>query len=54
LEDVDVEGKTILKWILGVGCEELECVALVQDRDRWRSLVNVAMDCRIGTDGGHW
>ena len=41
-------GKIILKWILRkweVG--GVNCIDLVQDRDRWRTLVNVVMNLRV-------
>ena len=30
-----------------VGCEGMELIDLAQDRDRWRALVNVAMNLRV-------
>jgi hypothetical protein len=30
-----------------VGCEEIDWIDLVQERDRWRALVNVVMNLRV-------
>jgi hypothetical protein len=27
-----------------VGCEDMKCIDVAQDRDRWRALVNVVMN----------
>jgi hypothetical protein len=44
LEDPDIDGRIILKWI----CEKWDGIMywidLVQDRDRWRALVNAGMN----------
>ena len=49
MEDRGVDGRIILKWILqkwyGVG--GMDWTYLVQDRDRWRALVNAVMNIRV-------
>jgi len=47
-EDLGVDG-----WILGwislqeVGCVYMDWIGLVQDRDRWRTLVSAVMNLRV-------
>jgi hypothetical protein len=46
LEDPGVDGRIILKWIF----ERLngaDWIYLAQDRDRWRDLVNTAINLRV-------
>jgi hypothetical protein len=43
-EDHDRGGWTILKWI---GWDCMDCIALAQDRDPWRALVNTVMNLRV-------
>jgi hypothetical protein len=47
LEDPGVDGRVILKWIFKKwdGGRGLDYMA--QDRDRWRALVNAAMNLRV-------
>jgi hypothetical protein len=42
-----VDGRIILKWIFKKwdGC--MDWIELTQDRDRWRALVNAAMNFRV-------
>jgi hypothetical protein len=45
LEDPGVDGKIILRWIFHeVGCGGVDWIEQVQDRDRWRAVVNAAMN----------
>jgi len=43
LEDLGVDGRIILKWIF----KKWDWIALAQDRDRWRTLVNALMNLRV-------
>jgi hypothetical protein len=45
LGDAGVDGKIILRWIFWkFDMGFLEWIELVQDRDRWRALVNAVMN----------
>jgi hypothetical protein len=45
LEELDVDGKILLKWIFKNG-GGMEWFAVVHDRDRWRALVYAVMSLR--------
>jgi len=47
LEDPDVDGRIILRWIYRKGCGDVELIELAQDRDRWRAVVNAVMNLRV-------
>jgi len=48
LEDPDVDGKIILKWIFReVGWEGKDWIDLVQNSDDWRALVNAVINLRV-------
>jgi hypothetical protein len=48
LEDEDIGGWIILKWILReVGGDGRDWIDMAQDRDRWRAYVNVVMNLRV-------
>jgi hypothetical protein len=44
LEDLGVDGKVILKWIFKNWDGGIDGIELALDRDRWRALVNAAMN----------
>jgi hypothetical protein len=46
-EDQDVDGWTLLKWILEVGWDGRDWIDLVHDRDRRRAYVNAVMNLRV-------
>jgi hypothetical protein len=45
LEDLSVDGRVILKWILNK--YDLDCLHLAQEVDQWRALVNTEMNIRV-------
>ena len=48
LEDPDVDGRIILRWIFRkVGCGGMDWIYLGQERGRWRTLVNAAMNFQV-------
>jgi hypothetical protein len=47
LGDPGVDGRIILKWIFKKLDGGMDWIELAQDRDRWRALVNAAMNLRV-------
>jgi hypothetical protein len=47
LEDLGLDGRIILKWILKKWVGGMDWIDLAQDRDRWRALVNAVMNLRV-------
>ena len=47
LEDPGVDGRIILKWIFEKWDGAMHWIDLVQDRDRWRALVNAVINLRV-------
>jgi hypothetical protein len=47
LEDPGIDGRIILKWIFKKCCGSMDWIELAQDRERWRALVNAAMNLRV-------
>jgi hypothetical protein len=46
-EDQDVGGWTILKWFLEIEWGGMDWIDLAEDRDKWRTLMNAAMNFRV-------
>jgi hypothetical protein len=45
MEDLDVHKRIILKWVLKeIGWEGVDWIQMVQDRDQWRTLVNIVIN----------
>ena len=47
MEDPDVDGRIILKWILRSEMVGMDWIELAQDRDRCRALVNAVMNLQV-------
>jgi hypothetical protein len=47
LEEPGVDGRIILKWIFKKWDGGMDWIAVAQDRDRWRALVNAVMNFRV-------
>jgi hypothetical protein len=48
LEDPGVDGNIILRWIFRKwDGGDMDWIDLAQDKDRWRALVNAAMNLRV-------
>jgi len=47
LENPCVDGRIILRWIFRKWDGGRDLIDLVQDRDRWRALVNGVMNLRV-------
>jgi hypothetical protein len=45
LEDLGIDGRIILKWIFKKRDGSMKCIAMAQERDGWRALVNALMNC---------
>jgi hypothetical protein len=49
LGDPGVDGRIILRWVFRqeVGCGGIDWIELVQERDRWRTLVNAVINLGV-------
>jgi hypothetical protein len=47
LEDLDLDGRITLKWILKDWDEGMDSIDLAQGRDRWRTVVDAVKSFRF-------
>jgi hypothetical protein len=43
LEDIGIDGRIVLEWILRKQWEGVDCMYLAQDKDWWHTVVNAVM-----------
>jgi hypothetical protein len=41
LDDLEVDGKIILRWIFKKWDGDMDCIDLAHDKDGWRDVVNL-------------
>jgi hypothetical protein len=55
LENLGIDGRIILKLTFStVGWGGTDWIDLVQDRDRWRTLVNTVINIRVPQNAGNF
>ena len=54
LQDLDVDGRVVLKWIFKKSNGVMGWIYLAQDRDRWQALVNAVMNFRFPYNVGNF
>jgi hypothetical protein len=47
LEDPSIDVRIMLKWIFKKRDGSMKYIAVAQERDRWRVLVNALMNCSV-------
>ena len=54
LQDLDVDGRIVLKWIFKKWNGAMSWIYLAQDRDRWQALVNAVMNFQVPYNVGNF
>jgi len=54
MEDLDVDVKIQLKWILKEWWEGMDCMNLVQDKDMWQASLNTVMNFQVPYNTGNF
>ena len=54
LEDLSVDDRIILKWILKKQNGDVEWTDVTKDRDKWRAFVNTVMNLRLSQNAGNF
>jgi hypothetical protein len=54
LEDPDVDGRIILKFIYKKWDGGMDWIDMAQDRDRWRAVVSAVMNLRVSQNAGNF
>ena len=54
LEDPGVDGRVILRWIFRKWDGIMDWIDLAQRSERWRALVNAAMNIRVPQNAGNF
>jgi hypothetical protein len=54
LEDPDIDGKIVLKWIFKKWEGGMDRIDLAQDKDRWWAVVNALMNFLVPYNSGNF
>jgi len=54
LEDLDVDGRIILKQMLKTWHVGMDRIDVAQDRDRWRAVLNAVMNPGVAENSGNF
>jgi hypothetical protein len=53
LGDPGIDGRITLRWFFRKWDGDMDWIELVQDRDKWRELVNAVMNLRVPYNAGN-
>jgi hypothetical protein len=52
LQDLGVDGRILVAWILGIGMKGEDWIHLAQNREKWRNVVNTVLNHRVSKNSG--